>query len=138
MKDTPNIQSAHAVLVLNNKYILQLRDEKPNIAAPGQWCLFGGKIEDGEAPLATIIREIEEELSLTLLFSYLFSIDNFADFENTIIRTHFFSSSVDSLWHNHKLREGKNLGIYQFNDITNLKMPHVMRRAIHRYHLNHL
>jgi len=35
--DSPIKQSAHAVLFLGEKYVLQLRDSNPNIAAPGQW-----------------------------------------------------------------------------------------------------
>lgn len=38
----PEIQSAHAILLVSGNYVLQLRDDKPTISARGQWSLFGG------------------------------------------------------------------------------------------------
>lgn len=49
-----------------NEFILQLRDDKPGIASPGKVANFGGNIEPGEIPIDTIVREIEEELSIKL------------------------------------------------------------------------
>jgi len=63
-KQIPQLQSSHAVLLLDGQYILQLRDNKPDIAAPGQWTLFGGMLANDEAPLKTIQREIFEELCI--------------------------------------------------------------------------
>ena len=40
---------------------LQLRDDIPNT-----WGLFGGWMEEGEAPKAAAVRELEEELSVQL------------------------------------------------------------------------
>lgn len=44
--DAPVLQSAHAILLLDGQYILQLRDNKPDIAAPGQWTLY--KLMEGQ------------------------------------------------------------------------------------------
>ncbi|PIN91669.1 hypothetical protein COU56_04900 [Candidatus Pacearchaeota archaeon CG10_big_fil_rev_8_21_14_0_10_31_9] len=48
------------------KLLFQLRDNNPTISNPNKWSLFGGGIEKGEAPIETAIREIKEELGLTL------------------------------------------------------------------------
>ena len=64
MNKSPQIQSTHAVLMLSGDYLLQLRDNKPNIAAPGQWSLFGGMLQNTETPLQAIKREIFEELRI--------------------------------------------------------------------------
>jgi len=59
----PDRQVAAAVLVApDGRYLLQLRDDKPDIHMPGHWALFGGSLEPGEAPAAGLVRELEEEL----------------------------------------------------------------------------
>jgi 8-oxo-dGTP pyrophosphatase MutT (NUDIX family) len=50
---------------------LQLRDDLPGVSFGGLWGLFGGWVEAGEEPLQTAIREIREELSITLVESRL-------------------------------------------------------------------
>lgn len=130
-----NIQSAHAVLLLGEKYVLQLRDSNPGIAAPGQWSLFGGMKKTDETPLKAMSREIHEELSIQPAeFHYLWFTDYFAAFEGEVIRTWFFCSDVSSVWGEHKLLEGQSVGIFHFNDITDLEMPAVMRQTIKRFH----
>ena len=131
----PNIQSAHAILFLHDKYILQLRDNKPTIAAPGEWSLFGGMKKTSETPLETIKREIQEELSIQPAeFHYLWLTDYFAAFEAEVIRTWFFSSDVSSVWAEHKLLEGQSVEMFHFKDIADLEMPTVMRTTIERFH----
>ena len=49
-----------------SSYLLQLRDNKEGIHYPGKIGLFGGLIEIDENPRAALIREVEEELSITL------------------------------------------------------------------------
>ncbi len=99
----PKIQSAHAILILDGNYILQLRDDKPTIAAAGQWSLFGGKIKTGETPLQTIKREVDEELlTEPAEYSYLWFTDYFSPFEKTVIRTWFFASDVSAVWTSHR------------------------------------
>ena len=131
----PNIQSVHAILFLRDKYILQLRDNKPTIAAPGQWTLFGGRKKTDEVPLEAISREIYEELAIQPSeFHYLWFTDYFAAFEAEVIRTWFFCSDVSSVWAEHKLLEGQSIGTLHFKDISDLKMPLVMQETIERFH----
>lgn len=49
-----------------NRIAMQLRDNIPNLPAANQWGLFGGLCEAGENPQEVVIREIQEELSVTL------------------------------------------------------------------------
>ena len=46
--------------------LLQHRDDRPDIAWPGHWALFGGHMEGEETPEEAALREIEEELGLCL------------------------------------------------------------------------
>lgn len=129
--DVPVIQSAHAILLMDGQYILQLRDNKPNIAAPGQWSLFGGMKKPDETPLQAIKREVYEELSIKPpKFRYLWFSDYFSSFESEVIRTWFFFSDVSSVWHEHELREGQVAKAFDFEQIHSLEMPPVMRQTI--------
>lgn len=58
-----------AVVILEKQtgtVCLQLRDDKPAIPHPNQWALFGGHVEEGEEPATAVIREIAEELTISL------------------------------------------------------------------------
>ncbi len=59
-------QVAMAILYRENKFLMQLRDNNPNIVYPGCWGLFGGHMEPGETPEDAVQREILEEISYTL------------------------------------------------------------------------
>lgn len=47
-----------------DKFLLQLRNGDPKIGGAGLIGCFGGKIDEGEEPLATFCREILEETTL--------------------------------------------------------------------------
>jgi 8-oxo-dGTP pyrophosphatase MutT (NUDIX family) len=46
----------------DGRYLMQLRDDKPDIIVPDHWGLFGGTIEPGESAEAALRRELVEEL----------------------------------------------------------------------------
>ena len=48
----------------NGKLITQQREDKPGITNPGMVSLFGGTSHEGESPIETLRRELEEELEL--------------------------------------------------------------------------
>jgi 8-oxo-dGTP pyrophosphatase MutT (NUDIX family) len=64
------LRPAHAVAALlqlaNGRYVMQLRDAKPNIFYPGHWGCFGGAVDAGEAPVAALVRELKEELAVVI------------------------------------------------------------------------
>tara|TARA_B100001996_G_scaffold365278_1_gene335031 strand:+ start:36 stop:416 length:381 start_codon:yes stop_codon:yes gene_type:complete len=54
--------ASKAIIFVNNKYLLQLRDNKKNILYPNHWALFGGRFKKNENAKKCLIREIQEEL----------------------------------------------------------------------------
>lgn len=54
--------------------LLQHRDDKPNIAHPGLWSLFGGSIDEGETIEDALVREVWEELEYRVKEKHLWLI----------------------------------------------------------------
>ena len=63
-----------AILYRQGNFLMQLRDDINNIVYPGQWALFGGHMEKGETPVATIQRELVEEIGYFVECPILFGI----------------------------------------------------------------
>lgn len=61
----PGNAAAALITVEGSHYLLQMRDQKPEIFFPGHWGLFGGAMDEGESPEQSLRRELEEELGLT-------------------------------------------------------------------------
>jgi 8-oxo-dGTP pyrophosphatase MutT (NUDIX family) len=55
-----------AIILVDDRYLLQLRDPKPDIFYPDHWGLFGGGIEPGESETEALLRELDEELRLVV------------------------------------------------------------------------
>ena len=58
-----DIHVAIAILTQENKVLMQLRDDVPNIIYPGCWGFFGGHLEPNESPEMAVVREIKEEIN---------------------------------------------------------------------------
>ena len=112
-----------------------MRDDRPDIAAPGQWSLFGGVIAEGETPREAIRRELWEELCLRpARFQSLGFRDYFAEFEKEVIRNWLFLSDVTRIWKTHSLREGRGAAVFSFHGLEKLAILPVMKTFISEYH----
>jgi 8-oxo-dGTP pyrophosphatase MutT (NUDIX family) len=58
------VADAVAAIIMQDdgRYLLLHRDDVPNIWYPGHWGCFGGALDEGEAPLDALRRELREEL----------------------------------------------------------------------------
>ncbi len=128
------LEIAHAILLVNNLYALQLRDDKPTIPVPGKWSLFGGGIEKGELPLDGIMREIEEELCLCpAKFKFLWSYKRLHE-TGPMASYYFFEADVTHLWEQHRLMEGQAAQYFSFKDLKGLDIPPFIQEILHRHH----
>jgi 8-oxo-dGTP pyrophosphatase MutT (NUDIX family) len=57
------VEVALAMLQRDGRWLMQLRDDIPNIVAPGCWGVFGGHLDPGETPEQALRRELMEEIS---------------------------------------------------------------------------
>jgi len=53
---------AALLLTEDGRYVMQLRDPKPEIFYPDHWGCFGGAVDGGEDPAQALMRELREEL----------------------------------------------------------------------------
>ena len=135
MSNPPKIQSSHAILLLSDRYVLQLRDDIPTIADPGKWTLFGGLLNEGEDPLIGVRREVFEELSIKPLeYKPLWFEDCYAPFEKEVVRAWFFEADISEVWGAHQLKEGREVKAFKFEELSTIIMPSVMKIALRRHH----
>ena len=62
----------------DHRALMQLRDDIPGIAAPGQWSLFGGAVEPGETLDQAARREFAEETGIDIATDRLAPLARFA------------------------------------------------------------
>lgn len=62
----PEHAAAALIQLSDDRYVMQLRDSKPEIFYPGHWGCFGGALEVGESAGQALARELSEELGIRL------------------------------------------------------------------------
>lgn len=78
------IQVACALIFFGEKVLSAQRSASMNL--PGLWEFPGGKIENGESPEACLIREIEEELAISISLVSSLQINEHSYSEGKVIR----------------------------------------------------
>lgn len=113
MMDTRKVHVAIAILYQENKFLMQLRDDIPNIPYPGHWALFGGHIEPGETPDVAVQREILEEIGYTLPSSF----SEFGCYPDEKVVRHVFHAPLLVEFNQLVLNEGWDMGLLTPADI---------------------
>jgi 8-oxo-dGTP diphosphatase len=123
-----------AVLRVEGRYALQLRDDRPGVASPGQWALFGGGIDENETPQAAIRREIREELGLDVAaWRQLWRERYYVPFWDEEVLHIIFTADVSDSWARHVLSEGQATGLFAIDELPRPMEPIVMA-LLERYH----
>jgi 8-oxo-dGTP pyrophosphatase MutT (NUDIX family) len=55
---------AAILMTPDGRYVMQLRDDKPDIWFPNYWGCFGGAVDAGETAEQALVRELREEIEL--------------------------------------------------------------------------
>lgn len=109
-------QVSIAILYQKNQFLLQLRDDKPEIYWPGQWAFFGGHLEPDELPDAAMRRELVEEIGYEpVQVTHFYS----GVIETTGILRHVFYAPLTAAIESLQLNEGMDLGLATVADVYN-------------------
>ena len=123
---------AKAILLERNNFVLQLRDNKPTIEAPGMWSLFGGIVEKNEDPDVAMLREIAEELCINVNSIFLWDCIYFRDDGEQVLHK-IYEADITSLWGKHRLMEGQDVDSFSYEQLKTLCIPPFIKEILARY-----
>ncbi len=66
LASSPHGVSLAVITTAKDKILMYLRDDKANLPFAGCWDLLGGQVESGELPAQAIVREVFEEIELSI------------------------------------------------------------------------
>jgi 8-oxo-dGTP pyrophosphatase MutT (NUDIX family) len=125
-----------AVLRVGDRFPLQLRDDRPDIAAPGCWGPFSGSVEPGETGVSAMRREIREELAIelpeALRFCFAFWQQRNPFFGNSVC-LEAFECDVSSVWKSHRLLEGQGVELFTWEELPLDRMAPLSRAVLGRW-----
>jgi len=112
----PTVEVAIAILYQNNQFLLQLRDDNPDIIYPGYWAFCGGHLEPGETADIAVRRELMEEIAHVPDRLTLFERSTTVGLEKVVIRNFYYGNLAVPI-SNLEVNEGQELGLATVEDI---------------------
>lgn len=130
MTDTPPryplapADAVGAIMVTpDRRFLMQRRDDIPQIWYPGAWGLFGGGVDPGETELDCLRRELQEEIGFVLAEATFFTRFHF-DFgfagAPTVFRSYFEVPITADAVAGLQLREGRDMGLIEADRVLHL------------------
>lgn len=114
------------------RMLLQLRDDYPGIAAPGQWGFFGGGVEPGETLDTAARREFLEETGIDLAGENLRPLVRFASQALTDGIVHVFALERAIAPHEVALGEGAGFAFLTRMQVENFDLIENFREVLRR------
>lgn len=132
MQNTTEFHGAKLAILKARQLVSILRDDTPEIAFPNMWDLPGGGREEGETPEACVLRELQEELSITLTEADLIWKNAYASDHVGGAQTWFFVAEMPDLDIN-QLRLGDEGQAWRMWDVDRFlrlsnAVPHMQAR----------
>ena len=112
MMASDKVEVAIAIIHQNGQFLMQLRDDFPNILCPGHWGFFGGHLEPGEAADTGLRRELYEEIGYTPTTITLFERDE----DEQVVR-YFYQTALTVPITDLELNEGQDIGLCSLEDV---------------------
>ena len=118
------------------KFLMQLRDARPNIWYPASWGCFGGALNKGETSLTALRRELIEELELSFVkyeFVSRLEFDLRPMKLGNYFREYYLVEPTEKELSRLVLHEGENLKEYSFEELAGIPLTPYDAFAIHLY-----
>ena len=115
----------------NGKLIAQQRDDKPGITNPGMVSLFGGTSHEGESPIETLRRELQEELELEVSSNNLLLQTVKHENGTNVACSIYIITGVDA--EKLKLHEGAGFAVGTPEDLLSRPVTGVTQQAIEAF-----
>ena len=121
-----------SIIFVNDKrqLLLFLRDNRPDIPYPNMWDVPGGHVERLENPEECIVREMKEEMNLTLDELALFSK---IEFEDRIEYT--FWARADFVIDEIELTEGQKLKWFTKDEAKQTQLAYGFNEIVERFYI---
>ncbi len=119
--------AAAAILMVDDRYLLQLRDDIPGIWYPGHWGLFGGALEPQEDEISALQRELREEIGLAPESSELRLVTRF-EFDlrpigkGRYFRSYYEMSVPSAVLPRLTLHEGADMRAFSSDEVFSLRL----------------
>ena len=124
----------HIAMVLlfdrQDRLLIYLRDNKPEIPFPNHWDLFGGHVEEGEAPEEALVRELKEELGVDLKQWRLFRSYVCTEGDAYPNVKHIFWAKIDKTPDELQLYEGQTLKSIGIEERKNVKFANILGKIV--------
>ena len=127
---------AAVLLTADDRFVLQLRDDVPQIWYPGCWGCFGGAVDAGESVECALQRELQEELELVFESAEHISTLEF-DLRPQGLKKYFRAYYLIRLrcdqWANAVLHEGQAMKAFTFAELNQVTLSPYDAFALHLY-----
>jgi 8-oxo-dGTP pyrophosphatase MutT (NUDIX family) len=119
-------------------FLMQLRDDRPDIWYPGAWGCFGGALDANESPIEALRRELREELDFEFRDAVPISRFEF-DLQAVGLGTHFRAYYLvqidDAEFSRLVLHEGQRMESFRYEELTSgIPVTPYDAFAIHLYY----
>lgn len=118
--ERPDKQVVVILPIAKGRVLMQLRDLKPDIDAPGCWGFFGGAIAEEESPEIAAKRELLEEIGVDAASIRWLGSEKIADLDR--IYAHAYACDLSATPEELCLTEGADFKLVSLDDIIAKKV----------------